>query len=110
MRAQLLPKGCKRLGGDDVKIGDFLSLNFCCYNTDYSLISFLIFHILVCTINRDLCMFLCIFWLVNGGKEAGHMTSLKQRTATLRFRHDNGAQNSTDCFIEHRLETFLRQC
>lgn len=23
MRAQLLPKGCKRLGGDDVKIGDF---------------------------------------------------------------------------------------
>lgn len=45
-----------------------------------------------------------------GGEEAVHMTSLKQRTATLRFRHDNGAQNSTDCFIEHRLETFLRQC
>lgn len=96
----------KGLAGHDVE--SWRSF-ICCYNKDYSLIFFffLIFHNFSLYDQSRFMHVLCIFWLVL--EATGHMTSLKQRAATFRFRHDYRAQNSANGFVEHRLEAFLRQ-
>jgi len=54
------------------------------------------------------CVVVCII-LVGSRRRRQDMTSLKQRTATFRFRHDYRTQDRADRFVKHRLETLLRQ-
>lgn len=90
-------------------IGDLFSLVFMLLQQRLTFFCLTNYLLLFCTINRVVCM-LVVYILVGNWRRQDTMNSLKQRTATFRFRHDDWTQDCPNGFVKHRLQALLRQC